>query len=297
MAQKQTELKKAAQGDTDKLSEKQAKGALSQAMARIQALSRKADASKEAMIQTGTRALHTAENQASLLLASMAEGYLGTEKMKVGGIDLRAPVGLLAQGYGLYEAMSCRTGGGDHALAVGNGITGSWLASVGVQAGEALAERQGRKPGKPKDVPSSSSAQPAAPSLQGSGFQGTWGAPALPTGGQGRFSGPVVQVPAMPARQYAPPALSGPAPQHEMLRAEAAASSYPRVDLIPEPAPRVSGPLREVRLTPEVRPETARQETVAGPTRPRPALRRAAIANRFPRAASETEEDAAEDEG
>jgi hypothetical protein len=35
-------------------------------------------------METGTLVLHTAETQGSLFLSSMAEGYLGEEKLKLG---------------------------------------------------------------------------------------------------------------------------------------------------------------------------------------------------------------------
>lgn len=125
-----------------KVSERQAQSALGQAVDRISNLSKRAKASKEAMAETGMIVLHTAEIQGSLFLASMAEGYLGEEKLKIGSVDLRAPVGLLAQGYGIYQTMSGQKGAGAHVLALGNGIVGSWLASVGRNAGQTLAEKR-----------------------------------------------------------------------------------------------------------------------------------------------------------
>jgi hypothetical protein len=94
------------------------------------------------MMETGTLVLHTAETQGSLFLASLAEGYLGEEKLKLGSVDLRAPVGLLAQGYGLYQTMTGQKGAGQHVLALGNGVMGSWLANVARNAGRTLAEKR-----------------------------------------------------------------------------------------------------------------------------------------------------------
>jgi len=85
--------------------------------------------------------LHSAETQGTLFLASMAEGYFGDEQLKVGGLDVRAPTALLLEGYGLYETLAGRKGGG-HALAIGNGMMGSWLASVAVKAGRTLREKR-----------------------------------------------------------------------------------------------------------------------------------------------------------
>jgi hypothetical protein len=140
MARQDTALGKAIKGD--KVTDKQAQGALSQAVGKIANLSKRAQQSKEAMAETGAMVVYTAETQGSLFLASLAEGYFGQDKLKVGSVDLRAPVGLLAQGYGLYEAMSGKAAAGGHALALGNGVMGSWLASVAVNAGKTLAEKR-----------------------------------------------------------------------------------------------------------------------------------------------------------
>ncbi len=125
-----------------KVSERQAQSALGQAVERIAGLTKRARDSRETMVETGTLVMHTAETQGSLFLSSMAEGYLGEEKLKLGSVDVRAPIGLLAQGYGLYETMSGRRGSGAHVLALGNGIVGSWLASVARNAGQMLAEKR-----------------------------------------------------------------------------------------------------------------------------------------------------------
>ncbi|MFH1465118.1 MAG: hypothetical protein ABIO70_12100 [Pseudomonadota bacterium] len=150
MPAKTTALKTAIAGNTENLSPNQTKNALGQAVDKIAGLTRKAADSKEAVFETGTLVLHTAENQGTLFLASMAEGYFGEEKLKVGGVDLRAPVAIAAQGYGLYETLTGKKGGG-HALAIGNGLLGSWLASVAVKAGRTLREKrtapaQGQQP-------------------------------------------------------------------------------------------------------------------------------------------------------
>ncbi len=125
-----------------KVTERQAQSALGQAVSKIANLTKKAETSKEAMLETGTLVLHTAETQGSLFLASMAEGYLGEDKLKMGSVDVRAPVGLLAQGYGLYQTMSGQKGAGAHVLALGNGVMGSWLATVARNAGRTLAEKK-----------------------------------------------------------------------------------------------------------------------------------------------------------
>ncbi|MCB0065992.1 MAG: hypothetical protein KDD77_02510 [Caldilineaceae bacterium] len=136
----QTALSTAMRGG--KVTERQAQSALGQAVTKIANLTKKAETSKEAMMETGTLVLHTAETQGSLFLASMAEGYFGEDKLKLGSVDLRAPVGLLAQGYGLYQTMSGQKGSGSHVLALGNGVMGSWLATVARNAGRTLAEKK-----------------------------------------------------------------------------------------------------------------------------------------------------------
>lgn len=160
-------LAKAMNGD--KVTDRQAKGALNQAVSKIASLTKRAQKSKEAMVETGSMVVHTAETQGSLFLSSMAEGYFGSDKLKIGAVDIRAPVGLLAQGYGLYEAMSGKSGTGGHALALGNGVMGSWLASVAVSAGKTLADkRAGGAPAPEPDVTS----LPAPVQLTPSAVQG-----------------------------------------------------------------------------------------------------------------------------
>ena len=135
-----TALSTAMQGG--KVSDKAAQSALGQAVGKIANLTKRAENSKEALMETGTLVLHGAETQGSLFLASLAEGYFGEDKMKIGAVDLRAPVGLLAQGYGLYETMMGSKGSGAHVLALGTGVMGSWLASVARNAGRTLAEKR-----------------------------------------------------------------------------------------------------------------------------------------------------------
>jgi len=143
-----TALAKAIRGD--KVTERQAKGALSQAVSKIARLSKSATKNKENLTKTGETVIHTAELQGSLFLASLAEGYLGDDKMKIGEVDVRAPVGLATQVFGLYQSVNGDKNSG-HALAFGNGVLGSWIASVGVRAGKNLASR-GKKEEKKEEV-------------------------------------------------------------------------------------------------------------------------------------------------
>lgn len=148
---KQTALAAAMKGE--KVSDRQAKSALGQAVTRITSLTRRANASKEAMTQTGSMVVHTAEMQGSLFLASMAEGYFGDEKLKIGAVDVRAPLAIAAQGFGLYDTMKGGKNGGAHVLALGNGLLGSWLASIGRKAGQTLASKKGAAGTTPALIP------------------------------------------------------------------------------------------------------------------------------------------------
>jgi hypothetical protein len=142
MPGKTTALQDATQGKK-KITDKQAHSALGEATGKIASLTRRMGRNKENVMEAGVLVLHTAETQGSLFLSSMAEGYFGSHKLKVGGLDARAPAALLLEGYGLYETLSGHKGGG-HALAIGNGLLGSWLASVAVNAGRTLAEKKGQ---------------------------------------------------------------------------------------------------------------------------------------------------------
>ena len=157
------------------VTDRQAKSALGDAVKKIASLTKRAKASKEAMVETGTMVVHTAETQGSLFLASMAEGYLGPEKLKIGSVDVRAPLGLAAQGYGLYEAMSGGKAGG-HALAIGNGVLGSFLASVAIKAGQTLAEKRSTNaepaPAPPPTLIQGPAMLPAAPLMPEPELQG-----------------------------------------------------------------------------------------------------------------------------
>jgi hypothetical protein len=139
MAPNTTALRAALKGE--KVPDRQTKSALGAAVNKIASLTRRAERSKEAMAETGAAVIHTAETTGSLFLASLAEGYFGADKLKLGSVDLRAPAGIAAMGFGLYETMSGKASGG-HALAIGNGVLGSWLASVATNAGRTLAEKR-----------------------------------------------------------------------------------------------------------------------------------------------------------
>jgi hypothetical protein len=180
-------LSKAVRGE--KLTDKQAQSALGDALKRITSLGKSSEKTKEAVVVTGTMVIHSAETQGTLFLSSMAEGFFGKEKLELGGVDVRAPAAVLTQGYGIYEALTGKKGGG-HALAIGNGLMGSWLASVGVSAGRTLREKRDAPTQQPAQQPQTTQ-QPAvttAPAMQGQ-----------------------AEVPALPAPSLIPePTLRGP---------------------------------------------------------------------------------------
>ena len=158
MAKDRTPLQIAMEGG--EVNEKQAKSALGDAVGKIASLTKKNNITKEQIEETGEQVVNTGLTQGSLFLASLAEGYFGPEKMKVGGVDMRAGLGVAASGYGLYQTITGEDGGAGY-LAAGNGVFGSWLASVGRDAGQARAEKR-EKAKAEGAAPSSPAADPAA---------------------------------------------------------------------------------------------------------------------------------------
>jgi len=209
----QTAMKKGA----DKVPERQTKGALGQAVDRISSLTRRADKTKAAVAETGAKVVHTAETQGTLFLASMAEGYFGGDKLKIGGVDLRGPIGIAAQGFGLYESMSGK--GGGHSLAIGNGLMGSWLASVAVKAGQKLKDKSGSAPAAPTGMQGE---LPAQPTVQHA-------LPPVPHGIQGDVYG-VVPTGVIPAPPEVVANLAGPVREVTLTPEPTAPSRTPSRD-------------------------------------------------------------------
>lgn len=109
------------------------------------------------------------EVQGTAFVASMAEGYLGEEKIKLWGVDARAGLALGLQGWGLYEAF---TGKGDnagaHQVGVGAGMGASYLSSVGSKLGAELRATVDKRKGsaaveKPADKAGAVNAPAALP--------------------------------------------------------------------------------------------------------------------------------------
>ncbi len=143
-----TALMKAMKGET--VSDRQAKNALEEAVGKITNLQNSAKKAKEELagaLEGATNAVvFTAETQGAIFGFSMVEGYRGgPDRMQLGKVDVRAPIGLAGLGYGLIGCFM-KLPGSDHALAVSNGVVGSLVASLGAQAGLALAEKRGALP-------------------------------------------------------------------------------------------------------------------------------------------------------
>jgi hypothetical protein len=143
-----TALMKAMKGET--VSDRQAKNALEEAVGKITNLQNSAKKAKEELagaLENATNAVvFTAETQGTIFGFSMIEGYRGgPDRMQLGKVDVRAPIGLAGLGYGLVGCFMDLPGSA-HALAVSNGVVGSLVASLGAQAGLALAEKRGAVP-------------------------------------------------------------------------------------------------------------------------------------------------------
>lgn len=150
-----TALSKALQGE--KVPDKAQKGALAEAVDKIKNLGGRISRAKEMSETVADAVIHTAETQGTVFAASFAEGYLGEDKMDVGPVDLRLAGGILLGGYGLYSSMSGK--GGEHALALGNGLLATGIARVGRNAGRALADKN-RKPGDATQSPAPTAQAP-----------------------------------------------------------------------------------------------------------------------------------------
>ena len=158
MAQ-ESALAKVINGNGQNLSEKQAKGALAEAMDKLGREGGKLSKLKDNMGNLGDALIYTGETQGTVFIASFAEGYLGEEKMDIGPVDLRLAGGIVTAGYGFYNVMSGK--GGEHALAVGNGLLATGISRVGRNAGKALAEKKDK--GNQKDDKPAAAGTAAAP--------------------------------------------------------------------------------------------------------------------------------------
>lgn len=302
----QSPLKNAMGGDIDKLSEKQTKSALTDAVGKLSRVTKLAETSKEQVIDTGTALMHSAETMGSLFISSMAEGFFGQDKLQMGGVDLRAPTGLLMQGYGLYQILSGESGG-EHFLSLGNGVTGSWLASVGTDAGKALRERRngGALPPAQHPAPALNSGGasfrgeepmvyiPAIEGPYGQGYGGQgYGGPSNggPSYGGPSYGGQGYGGPSYGGQAYGGPTYGGaangdpnggyggqgllppPNPPAGYLPAPAWQSGYTQPQTPAQRLPQLSGPVREIlpEDTPRGYDTPAQQGYGPGPSEGKP---------------------------
>jgi len=98
---------------------------------------------EEDVQRTTMELVHTAERQGSTFVSSMAEGF-AEDWLTWGGVDVRAASGLVMKGIGLVQTMTSSPGAG-HALAFGDGVFASWVASMGVKLGQQLATNEEEK--------------------------------------------------------------------------------------------------------------------------------------------------------
>ena len=152
MSNAKTALDKAMNGE--KVSDGQAKGALAEAVGKLKNFGGRISRTAKLSEAIADAVIATAETQGTVFAASFAEGYFGEEKMDLGPVDMRLGAGLALGGYGLYKTMSKK--GGQHALALGNGLMATGIGRIGRQAGKALAEKKAA--GTP---PAASAAAPA----------------------------------------------------------------------------------------------------------------------------------------
>jgi len=94
--------------------------------------------------------VHTAERQGSTFASSVAEGF-AEDWLTWGGVDVRSVGGVVIKGVGLVQTLAGGSGGG-HTMAVGDGMFASWIASMGVKAGQKLAAKKVEK-NKPESGP------------------------------------------------------------------------------------------------------------------------------------------------
>lgn len=144
-----TALQTAMQGG--KVSDRQAQNALKDAVSRITRSQKSASRSREHIATTGVAVVHGLETHGTAFLASLAEGYLGGERLKVGSVDLRAIGGLGGQAVGIVRTLQGKADGG-HLLALSNGLFASFLVSSGIQAGQKLAQKRGAVPSAAPNV-------------------------------------------------------------------------------------------------------------------------------------------------
>lgn len=125
--------------DGGKVSEKSAVSGLKAAVEKIGGMQERMKLLREHGEEAAMAGVHFTEATATTFLGSMAEGYLGEDKMKLGGVPIRATLGLGLGVWGMANVLRGKSGG--HQLAIGQGLLAADAASFGVKAGQALKEK------------------------------------------------------------------------------------------------------------------------------------------------------------
>ena len=131
---------------------------------------------RESGERLGMSLVDVGEVQVACFLPSLAEGFWGRDKMKIGGkVDYRLAIAVPIAGFGLYKA--AKDGSGSHPLSLANGILASYIASLAVEAGEAIREKRGAKPpgGEPPAPPGAPPAVRGRPDADGDADIGAGG--------------------------------------------------------------------------------------------------------------------------
>ena len=110
-----TALAKAISGQD--LSDRQTKGALTEALEKLGKEGGKLSKLKNNMGAMGDALIYAAETQGTVFVSSFVEGYVGEEKMDVGPVDLRLAGGVVTSAYGFYNVMMGK--GGEHPICCG----------------------------------------------------------------------------------------------------------------------------------------------------------------------------------
>ena len=121
------------------LSERQAKSALDGALKKLTSAQRRLGTTQEKMQTAGKVTVSLLEITGCNALGSIARGYVGAEKIQLGGIDLRMASGLSLAALGLYDIAIGDGSWGEHAVNCGVGLGNSYLTEVMIGAGEKLA--------------------------------------------------------------------------------------------------------------------------------------------------------------
>lgn len=116
------------------------------AIAKVDRLRAAAARSKEQLGEVTLSAMYATETLAGVAVSHFAEGYLGEEKIKVFGVDLRAAAAVAGIGFGIFKLLK-GDASGHHFINVGMGPGASFVASRALSAGRAFAASQGQDNG------------------------------------------------------------------------------------------------------------------------------------------------------